>query len=78
MRWCEGWASRYSARMKTLEITLPDEVAAQVEQAAQTRGISVQELLASSVAEKLERDGDFESAAKYVLAKNSEPYERLS
>jgi hypothetical protein len=64
--------------VKTLEITLPDEVAAQVEQAAQDRGVSVQDLLASSVVEKLEREGEFESAAAYVLTKNAELYKRLS
>jgi hypothetical protein len=64
--------------VKTLEITLPDEVAAQVEQAAQDRGVSVQDLLASSVVEKLEREAEFESAAAYVFTKNAELYKRLS
>ena len=64
--------------MKTLEIALPDDVAAKVEQVAQSRGLSVSDLLISSVVEKLERDARFESAADYVLAKNSELYERLS
>jgi hypothetical protein len=64
--------------VKTLEFILPDEVAAQVEQAAQDRGISVQDLLASSIVEKLERDAEFESAAAHVLAKNTELYQRLS
>jgi len=64
--------------VKTLEITLSDEVAAQVEQAAQRRGVSIEDLLVSSVAERLQREAEFESAARYVVAKNAELYERLS
>jgi hypothetical protein len=64
--------------VKTLAVVLPDEVAAKVEQVAQHRGVSVGDLLTASVVEKLERDAAFESAADYVLSKNSELYERLS
>ena len=64
--------------MRTLEITFPDEVAARIEQAAQDRGVSLQDLVASSVVEKLQRDGDFESAVAHVLTKNAELYKRLS
>lgn len=64
--------------MKTLEITLSDEIAAKVEQAAQDRGVSVQDILQSSVVEKLEREAEFEAAAAHVLAKNAELYRRLS
>ena len=64
--------------MKTLEIHLPDEVAARIEAAAHTHGVSVGELLQSSVEEKLARDADFEKAARKVLTKNAELYERLS
>ena len=64
--------------MKTLEITLSDEIAAKVEQAAQDRGVSVQDILQSSVVEKFEREAEFEAAAAHVLAKNAELYRRLS
>jgi hypothetical protein len=64
--------------MKTLEINVPDEVAARIEAAANTHGVSVAELLQSSVEEKLARDAEFDKAARKVLAKNAELYERLS
>jgi hypothetical protein len=64
--------------MKTIEIRFPDEIALKVERAAQDQGVSVQELLQTSVLEKLERDAEFKSATAYVLSKNRELYERLS
>jgi len=64
--------------MKTLEIHVPDDVASRVEQAAQEKGVSLDELVLVSLEEKLARDQQFEEAARYVLAKNSELYERLS
>ena len=64
--------------MKTLEIHVPDEVASRIEQAAQEKGVSLDELVRVSLEEKLARDQQFEEAARYVLAKNSELYERLS
>lgn len=64
--------------MKTLEIHVPDDVASRVEQAAQEKGVSLDELVRVSLEEKLARDEQFEAAARYVLIKNSELYERLS
>jgi predicted transcriptional regulator len=64
--------------VKTLEVILSDDIVAKVEQLAQNRGIPVRELLAASVAEKLEREAAFQAAAEYVLTKNAELYERLS
>lgn len=64
--------------MKTFEIHLPDEVAAKIERAAGEKGVSVEELVRSGVEEKLERDEQFEAAARHVLDKNAELYERLS
>ena len=64
--------------MRTLEVTLPDEVVAKAQEAAEHKGVSVEELLRSSLLEKLERDAAFEAAATHVLAKNAELYERLS
>ena len=64
--------------MRTLEIHVSEEVAARVEAAAQSRGVSIEELIQSSVEEKLARDAEFDSAARTVLAKNAALYERLS
>ena len=64
--------------MKTLEVALPDDVAAKVEQVAQSRGVAVADLLAASVVEKLERDAAFASAADYVRSRNADLYERLA
>ena len=64
--------------MKTLEIHVPDEMAFRIEQAADQRGISVEQLLQSSVEEKIERDAQFERVAARVIEKNAELYRRLS
>ena len=64
--------------MRTLEIHVPDEIASRIETAAHDRGVSVEELIQSSLEEKLARDAEFDSAARHVLAKNAELYERLS
>jgi predicted transcriptional regulator len=64
--------------MKTFQIQVPDEIASKIERAAEERGISVDELLRASVAEKIERDSRFEHAVGRVLEKNAELYRRLS
>jgi antitoxin FitA len=65
--------------MQTLEIQLPEQVAARLMEAAQRLGVSTEALLQASVEEKLARlDEDFLSAAKYVLEKNTELYRRLA
>ena len=64
--------------MKTLEIRLPDEIASKVEEAANQRGISVEQLVQASVEEKIQRDAQFERVADRVLEKNAELYRRLS
>jgi hypothetical protein len=64
--------------MKTLEIQVADETASRIEQAAQGKGISANELVRISVEEKLARDDEFEKAARHVLAKNAELYKRLA
>jgi hypothetical protein len=64
--------------MKTLEIHIPDEIASKIEQAADHLGISIDQLLQTSVEEKIERDAQFERAAGRVLEKNAELYRRLS
>jgi predicted HicB family RNase H-like nuclease len=64
--------------MKTLEMHVPDEVASRIEEAAQQRGVSVEQLLQASVEEKIQRDAQFEQAVGRVLEKNKELYRRLS
>ena len=64
--------------MKTLEIQVADDTASRIEQAAQKKGISANELVRISVEEKLARDDEFESAARVVLTKNAELYKRLA
>jgi predicted transcriptional regulator len=64
--------------MKTLEIHVPDETASRIEEAAQQRGMSVEQLLQTSVEEKIQRDAQFERAVGKVLEKNAELYRRLS
>lgn len=64
--------------MKTLEIHIPDDVASKIERAAEEKGVSLEELVRVSVEEKLARDEEFEAAARHVLDKNIELYERLS
>ena len=64
--------------MKTLEVRVPDDIASKIERAAHDRSLSVEELLRSSVEEKLARDAEFEGAANRVLSKNAELYKRLS
>jgi hypothetical protein len=64
--------------MKTLELHVPDEIAGKIEAAANQRGVSVEQLVQSSVEEKLAREAEFEAAATTVLAKNAELYKRLA
>lgn len=68
----------YNRAMTTLEVQLPDDLASRIERAAETRGVSVDELVRLSVQEKLARDDQFAEAARLVLSKNAELYERLS
>jgi predicted transcriptional regulator len=65
-------------RMKTLEIPLSDEIAAQIEQVARERGVSVEDLVRSGIVEKLEREAQFDSTAEQVLSRNAELYKRLA
>jgi len=65
--------------MKTLTINLPDETADRLEALAQRLGVSVEDLVRSSVEEQFNSlDDDFEEAAQHVLAKNAELYRRLA
>ena len=64
--------------MRTVAVSLPDDLADEVEKLATERGISITEYLRLSVEEKLVRDEGFERAAAHVLEKNSELYRRLA
>jgi len=65
--------------MKTLTINLSDEMADRLEALAQRLGVSVEDLVRSSVEEQFKSpDADFEEAAQHVLAKNAELYRRLA
>lgn len=64
--------------MKTVEIHIPEDVAVKIEQVARKKGISVDDLIRSTLEEKLARDAEFDKAARFVLTKNAELYERLS
>lgn len=64
--------------MKTLEVHVPEDLAARIEDAAAQRHVSTDDLIRMSVEEKLARDHEFERAAHHVLAKNADLYERLA
>ncbi len=65
--------------MRTISVDVPDETAAQLERAAEDRGLTVGELVREALDEKArEWAADFDSAADLVLSKNAELYRRLS
>jgi hypothetical protein len=63
---------------RRVEIQLPDDLVSKVEQAALEQGVSFEQLVCSSVEEKIQRDSQFETAVGKVLEKNAELYRRLS
>lgn len=65
--------------MKTLEITLPDQLHERFQLAAQKLGLTIEELIQITVEEKLEKaEPRFQEATKHVLKKNEELYRRLA
>lgn len=65
--------------MKTLEIKLPEPTLEKFQAAAEKLGVTVDQLLESAIAEKLERlDYLFLDASRYALEKNKELYKRLA
>ena len=64
--------------MRVLQVDVSDETAARIEKAARDRGLTMEQLVRESVEEKLARETEFENAAKRVLEKNADLYERLS
>lgn len=56
----------------------PEERVAWVRQAADEPGISVEDILRTTISEKLDRHAfSFEQAAEYVVDENTELYRRL-
>lgn len=64
--------------MSTLTFQIEDGKAAQLADAAQAQGIQIEELLRRITEDFLSRKENFEDAAKYVLQKNAELYQRLA
>ncbi|MFN7947854.1 MAG: hypothetical protein U0Z53_21065 [Blastocatellia bacterium] len=67
--------------MKTLEVTLPEQVFIQFEEMARAQGLTTQELLQISVEEKPARareDCEFRQMAEYIVEKNEELYQHLA
>ncbi len=65
--------------MTTITIQLPDDTAARVEDAARELGLTPEDLVQTSVEEKLTRlSMSFDDVVKHVVDKNAELYKRLS
>lgn len=64
--------------MKTVELHLADDLVEKLEREARSRGLSLAELVETSVEEKLSREAEFGAATAAVLEKNSELYRRLA
>jgi hypothetical protein len=64
--------------MSTLTITMTEEKASQLADAAREMGVPVEDLLQRITDDFLSRKEGFEGAAKYVLQKNAELYRRLA
>ena len=65
--------------MKMLEIQLPEQTAANLENAAKRLSVSPEQLLVLSVEEKLAQlDEESRRSADYVLQKNADLYDRLA
>ena len=63
----------------TLSIQLPDDAERQLREAAQRLNVPVDQLAAAAVRDFVTQPaGDFEDAARRVLAKNGELYRRLA
>ena len=65
--------------MTQLTITLPEEIAARLTEAAEEIGVRPEDLMLVSLQEKLANlDADFSDAMRQVLQKNAELYRRLA
>lgn len=57
---------------------VPDDLAVKAEAVANKHGVTIEQLLRTSLDEKLARDAELEEAVKDVLAENAELYRRLA
>jgi hypothetical protein len=65
--------------MKVLELQLPEQTAAKLQEAARRLGVSAAQLLILSIEEKLAQpEEEFRCCAEYVLQKNADLYRRVS
>jgi hypothetical protein len=64
--------------MSTVSFQVEDEKAGRLAEAARERGVAVEELPRQITDDFLARKRGFESAVKFVLAKNAELYRRLA
>ena len=65
--------------MKNFEVSLEENVAERIEEAAERLGLSPEAFLRLSAEEKLARlDAEVDTATDYVLGKNEELYRRLA
>jgi hypothetical protein len=64
--------------MSTLTFTLPEEKAEQLTLTAHELGVPIEELLQKITDDFLLRKDEFQSAAAFVLQKNTELYLRLA
>ena len=65
--------------METVTLNLPEQLAAEVTEAAKKLGVSPEEFIKSGIEEKLSLlDRDFHKAVDRVLRKNKELYKRLA
>lgn len=63
----------------SITLTLDDERSRRLQEKARQWGVDPQVLVRAAVNELISRpDADFETAAKHILEKNRELYERLS
>lgn len=64
--------------MSTLTIDLPKEQVERLNQVAERRGVSLQDLLRQLAEDCVTRDDAIETATNFVLKKNAELYQRLA
>jgi hypothetical protein len=65
--------------MKTLELQLPEPTASKLQEAAERRSVSLEELSILSIEEKLAQlEDEFHQSAEYALRKNADLYRRLA
>ena len=65
--------------MEIVTISLPDQLASEISEAAKKLGVSPEEFIKSGIEEKISLlNRDFHKAMDHVLEKNEELYKRLA